>query len=138
LASLTTIQNKRDRPIVLKQDAHVRAELAGFDSHAPPPEAFDDQLIRLTGGLRWGSPIKARAPALSEIGQESKLRHEEDRPAHVSQRHVHLAVRIVEHPERSDFLHHVLHVNFSVTFGDAQQDEHAGVDLSDDPGVNFN
>jgi hypothetical protein len=121
----------------LEQDAHVRPKLSRLYRKTPPSDAFRDQSVEVPGSVGRRGLVEAGAPAFPGIGQQGELRDEQNGTGHVTERQVHLAMDIAEHSKRCQFLHHVLYVNFSVTLGDAQEDQHSTVDLTGGEAINL-
>src|SRR5690606_9003876 len=93
---LSRVEQDGDRPGVDELELHVRPKPPRLHAHASAPagraKRLEQQLRRLgRHGLR-----KTRAPPLTGVAEQRKLRHREELAADLPEVEVHLAVLVLE------------------------------------------
>ena len=83
------------------------------------------------GLLRWSGPDKARALALTGVGEERELRDGEDLSSDVFDAQVHLAVFIAHDPQTRDLPGEPVGLGLPVSLGDPDEQQETGAYLGD-------
>ena len=87
------------RPVIDQSDPHMRAETTFLHRHSPGAQRLVELDPHEIGMLGLAGLDEARAIALVHVGEQRELRDGENLAADVLNRTVHLALRILEHPE---------------------------------------
>ena len=82
----------------------VLAETAGFDMNPMCPDRIVEHFIQTFRMFRPCRVNKTRAPSLSAIPVERKLRHRQHRSANLFERAIHLAFFIFKNAQIDDFV----------------------------------
>jgi len=110
----------------------VGAKAAGGDRHAATLDGSDELFVQTFGEFRFGSANETRPPAFAAIAQQGELADDQHLPADLQQGTIHFAFVILEDPQPRGLLCHVFDVAGLIVRGNAQQHEHAAIDLSHD------
>src|SRR4051812_46343901 len=117
------VHDQGDGPVVDELHLHVGAELAALRAERlphPPVQRF--------GRLRRRGLDEARAVSLARVGVEREVRNAQDLALDVAHRAVHLAVVVLEYPQRDQLLGHPVRAGLVVVPAHAEQDQKAARD----------
>ena len=117
------------RPVIDQSDPYMRAETTFLHRHSPGAQRLVELDPHEIGMLGLAGLDEARAIALVHVGEQRELRDGENLTADVLNRTVHLALRILEHPEIQNLMGQPGDLLVAVLIGDAHQNHESRANL---------
>ena len=126
------VQDQGHRAVVDGSDLHIRTELTvlrGITQFLTDGKELLIQPVAQLGVSRIG---KAGTAALAAVAVEGKLADHQHLTAHIRQASVHFSVFILENPQTQSFFAKIPAFFFCILRADAQKNQKALPDLTDD------
>jgi hypothetical protein len=137
-APVGSVQQNRDRSVVMDFHHHHGGEAPGGHGEASRAQVVAEALDKRSGQLGWGGAGEAGPPAGVSIGVQSELRYGERLPSYIEHRQIHLAGGVLKDAQVGDLRREKARVGLIVLGSGADKHNQAASDLADDLTVHRN